>query len=455
MSKEETSVRNNSLDYTRGLALLWIVIGHYIQILGISFVWPDNPAVMFLAYGNYIPVYLFMVISGYFLANKVFGSARRVAFLKERTLAILPGYYILLVILLLFNSYAYFGLYLGYDDHWGVNGPEKKIVFEIVEADQTGIKGEVRSYSAYNDTLGVLDFKTAYSFKEKRYYVLFKDRTGRLSSDFDPDQLKKGAKVTLQYRNIRFFRYRADNSAFKNYAGLIQNYNDINDYKGSVQMLLHTWFLAFLVQFYLVFWILARVIKSIASGIDSQRRLFILAAIISIIFVYALRGVFIPDFEWKTHRLLDIPLYGSLMAMLSMRYANIIGRAWIRYTALALGSALICGAVFFLARPQIYGATGVALIVLYASTGSGSSSCSFSFFLKPLSYIGRKSLITYLWHWPLGHAIAVGLCFYLEVNVYISLLIMTLSVFIISDVFDRLVSFTLERLFKRQYYSQY
>ncbi|KKK63116.1 hypothetical protein LCGC14_2997540, partial [marine sediment metagenome] len=69
--------------------------------------------------------------------------------------------------------------------------------------------------------------------------------------------------------------------------------------------------------------------------------------------------------QWKTYMLIDIPLYGSLVAMLEMRYRERLENIFLRMFTFATGFGLVMAVIFYgFQQRQTFAAIGLALIVL-------------------------------------------------------------------------------------------
>lgn len=182
---------------------------------------------------------------------------------------------------------------------------------------------------------------------------------GKASSVFDADAIGMGSSSYIPLRYPKQFRYKYKPAMFLPYLGLFQNYSN------QILLLHHTWFFAFLIHFYVIFWAALRLIRKVALTERNRLRLFGLLVIFGIITEIILRVLNPATVQWKTYMLIDIPLYGSLVAMLEMRYRERLENIFLRMFTFATGFGLVMAVIFYgFQQRQTFAAIGLALIVL-------------------------------------------------------------------------------------------
>lgn len=436
--------RRTGADYLRGIALLWIMLGHYISIVRIDKIWPDGILVKVLWNGVHYPVYIFFIISGYFLTRKSYFTENDEMSLKRRLKAIMPNYLFFLIFFIAFSLAIPHGRYLIYDDFWAVTGSEVKIRASITK--DLGQSPGSRYYIADVGQLGSQFLDVITDPKHDRSHIIISNRDslkilmyGKVSPTVNVDELDVGFDGEIPIRLPLDFQYKDKLSDFAPYLGFYQNYNN------KVFLMHHTWFLAFMIHFYILFWVVSSLIRRLSSTDRNRRRIFGLLVALGIITSVTLRILHPNPLEWRTHMLIDIPLYGSLIAMFEMRYRERLGEVLFRMFALGGGLGLVFGAIFYLRQPQTFAALGMALVVLSVVTGKVKLPEKLRPICVPIIWIGRKSYTLYLWHWPLGFAFAVFYCNYLDLNVYVSMALMGISVVLLASWMDKAFSLLFRR----------
>ncbi len=354
MTNPRRTIHYPQLDGWRGYAALWIVLGHAVFLYNINFA--QHPFLLFIGGSTFLAVDIFFIISGFVITEKLFADKTPVdwkEFMVKRTVRILPLYYITVFAVL--------------------------IVYALVP-DYTIVLSRQLPAKALNwtDVVSLLS-------------------PGR-------------SEVLPALQESSLLAIKSPVQSFWPSLFLIQNFYPIND---RAAMLNHTWFVALIVHFYIIYGLLAFLAARMASGREKQRTVMLAAATVLLLAVMMLRshfGTSYVDYFQMTVFRLDTILFGCI---LSLAKDLPLGR-WRRMVwSNGAVSAYFCAALAVLAviifrwpavdpnrSPGIFTVSYVVFSLLIVSSMKENAFSMTVFGNRAITWIGRHAYGVYLFHFP-------------------------------------------------------
>jgi peptidoglycan/LPS O-acetylase OafA/YrhL len=342
------------LDGWRGYAILWIMLGHVAFIHSIDYT--ENFFLLFLDTSNFLAVDIFFVISGYMITEKLLaaeGQIRWQDFIKKRSLKILPLYFFIVLLVLV------------------VDGLVPNYGFEVdkIIPGRTMKGGEMcrALISRRGDTLPSI---------EEYGSVSIKNRGESIWQDFL----------------------------------LIQNFYPFQD---RVKLLAHTWFVAVIVHFYILYGLLFAIVARFFSSREKRRNILLGVLAILMLTIGLLRyaaGTQYHDYFQMTHFRLDVIFLGCVLSLLKDYTAGMQDRIFSNPVFLSLlfcaGFAILAAVIFRWPpidkdqSPNVFIVSYFAFGLMITATMAENPFSRIIFRNPVITWIGRYSYGMYLWHYP-------------------------------------------------------
>jgi peptidoglycan/LPS O-acetylase OafA/YrhL len=341
------------MDGWRGYAILWILVGHVVNLYNIDY--RAHLSLLFVDFATNLVVDVFFVISGYLMAEKWITAREQIdlkKFFLKRSSRVLP---------------LYFG-----------------IVFLVII-----VHGLV----------------PAYTIRVENIYPAYELTYGEIARNLfsQPDALPPYALTFL-------IEIKNDAASFWPNLFLIQNYYPLSL---RVKLLEHTWFVAVIMHFYIFYGLLTFFLDRVFNEPRKRQSAMLYICIVLILLVITIRamfGRFYPFYYQMTHFRIDAILFGCVLNLAKGFRSNMNeGIQWTKIkNALYLCSGIAILVALIARWPPLDRSHFTSVFTLsYISFGlmiiSTMDENRFSRIIlrNPLiSWIGYYSYGIYLWHYP-------------------------------------------------------
>lgn len=378
----EESIHNRKyyafLDGWRGLAMLWIIVGHIIFLYSGDFSSGINRLLLVFPRYIFIPVDIFLVLSGFLVTGVLLQRSINFdikAFIKNRIRRILPLYFIISIIVIVLFNYIIPEFYISAEKIMSPEDPKqytftgvRENFFVALDDDK---KGEV-----------VLLPSSTYVKDGNKIYQRPVILTGKASSKFT------GTSV-LPY--LLFY----------------QNYVPNQE---RILFLGHTWFISVIMHFYIIFAVACLIIYRF---IDSRKKrtafffFFLLSLIIAINILRAKAGVTYTDADHfqMTYFRVDAIFFGCLLRLGENLFGNFKkqGLFWDHGLPLLFfgaGLGMLLTLVLSYNSPYLFIFEQISIGLMIIATHQKTLFSRLIFENPVLGWIGRHSYGIYLWHYP-------------------------------------------------------
>ena len=293
--KPHTSIYYPNLDGWRGYAILWIMLGHVVYIYSINYA--ENLFLLFASSSTPLAVDIFFIISGYVIAGTLSAQEQTglKTFFKKRALRILPIYFFNVFFVFIVDGFA----------------PNYEIKVDIRLPAQALTRGDIGRNLCFSQRDVLPEEEQSYSVTTKNQVEPF-------------------------WQNLF----------------LVQNFYPFSE---RVKLLAHTWFVAIIVHFYIIYGLPNLLITRLFGGRQTQRNVMLCILVVLILSIALLRAEFgklYQEYFQMTHFRLDAILLGCLLNLgkgfLSSMYKKIF---WNTLTA----------SLFFLYWPRYICFSGIPM----------------------------------------------------------------------------------------------
>ncbi len=345
-----------NLDGWRGYAILWILLGHVVFIYSINF--SEHLLPLFIGASTYLAVDVFFVISGLVIAENMFMHHGEAVdwktFVKKRAFRVLPMYFFVVFCVFMVSSLV---PNYGFRVHTGTPA-------EALTAGDMG-----RALFSWSGE--------AAPARESSVYV------------------------TLHNRGESFWQNIL----------LVQNFYP---YSNRVKLLAHTWFIAIIVHFYILFGLVAYGVARLFPDPHLRRNAVLGIVAVLMLAVAVLRAVLgteYIDYLHMTQFRLDAVLLGCVLSLTNgLPGCREPETAWGRVRRVCwfgVGLALLVPLIFrwppidWSRSPNVFIASYLAFGFMIMATREGSGVSRVVFGNPLITWVGRNSYGTYLVHYPL------------------------------------------------------
>ncbi len=342
-----------NLDGWRGYAILWIMLGHVVFIYSINYA--EHPFLLVANNGAALIVDIFFIVSGYVITEKLFSEEQRVdlkAFFIKRALKVLP---------------IYFGIVL------------LAIIVQIF----------VPNYR--------IDIHNAFPARSLNCTEI--GRTLYTQTDAIPPVEQSGF-ILIKHKAAPFWPNLV----------LVQNYYRFGD---RVKLLEHTWFVAMIVHFYLIYGFLTFLVYRFFNGREKRRNAMLcilMMLTISVVFLRTAFGTSYYEYFQMTHFRLDAILLGCILNLGGHLFPSTFTKPpWTRIVPpLLFGTGLIILVTLIFRWPVIdqyqfpsqFAMSYCAFGLMIKSTMGEERIYKLIFGNPAITWIGHYSYGIYLWHYP-------------------------------------------------------
>ncbi len=376
----------SSLDAWRGYAILWIVLGHFSFFITQDFTSVFSSLLFYMGINLLYPVDIFFIISGFLITRALLEESNSVdlkVFFSRRLLRIIPQYAFLLIIVSIFlwflPSYNYERITIL---------PSKNMELTFV--------------SRVEDPGALLVI--ARQANGKMFYFQTNRDNKKLKA------LKQGEQFVYKApkeKFVRKIRTRYSNESIVPYLVFASNYTN----KYLMVALEHLWFVAAIIQFYIIFSIICLIAYKYIGDHGLRRKVLLLFLVFAMIAISILRVKLGVDSEVQLrmiHLRIDVMFMGSILSLLGY-YLN--EGALRRHFQLATYFIFITGLLVIVAFMTKQFNIPLSLIptmsylafgaMIMATMSGGNRYLSLMFSNKPVCFLGRHAYGIYLWHYPL------------------------------------------------------
>ena len=351
--KPHTSIYYPNLDGWRGYAILWIMLGHVVYIYSINYA--ENLFLLFASSSTPLAVDIFFIISGYVIAGTLSAQEQTglKTFFKKRALRILPIYFFIVFFVFIVDGFA----------------PNYEIKVDIRLPAQALTRGDIGRNLCFSQRDVLPEEEQSYSVTTKNQVEPF-------------------------WQNLF----------------LVQNFYPFSE---RVKLLAHTWFVAIIVHFYIIYGLLNFLITRLFGGRQTQRNVMLCILVVLILSIALLRAEFgklYQEYFQMTHFRLDAILLGCLLnlgkGLLSSMYKKIF---WNTLTAsLFFCTGLVIFATLVFRWPPIewdqstnvFTLSYFAFALMIISTMEENHFSRVVFGNPIITWIGNYSFGIYLWRYP-------------------------------------------------------
>jgi len=408
MTNNQNKTYYPTFDGWRGIAILWIAIGHIVFFYHLDI---SEGGVRYLYNFSqlaYLTVDIFFIISGFLITDKLLRDKPPInfrKFIKSRFLRILPQYLAVIFFVLLIQK-----VIAAIDITTKVVLPSNKITFKLqkvindsnfIVQDKDGNIFKINVFSYGNgSTVGL---------KYPNGKIGLKD----FNFDFRKILLNKKIGDAFIYETgprpiINNISSRNPHESFWQYLLVIPNYFP----SSRVRMLDHLWFVAIVLHFYLFYSSLMYLISKLTNN-SQRRKHYIFILLIFLIGIINLckwkYGNNYPIYYQMTHFRIDAIFGGCILKLAGefIKGKNIFDKYY-----LPLSTILFIAGVIFISvltwnaswkpevTPLLLTTSYVAFSALIIGTYQKTFLTRFIFENRFIRWIGKYSYGIYLWHYP-------------------------------------------------------
>lgn len=358
-------------DGWRGVAILWIAIGHITSFHSIDY---SNAELLFnFLKSIYLTVDIFFIITGFLITEKLLKEEKLNTgqFLFGRAVRLLPQYLLLITVVIILNTII----------------PPFHLNAEIIRPDKLIITN--------------IDNNS----------ITFKDPDGNLKKfPVSNANFKVGQEIPIAVSVI--YHSQLPDSSYLPYFLFLQNYS----FNKRIPPLQHTWFLAVIIHFYIFYVLLLLIVYKLTNNITKRHLIIIFSLIFFITCINVFRSTLGfksgTRYFWLTHYRIDAIFLGCLIKLLEPFYKGktFLKKSFFPITIFCTG--LIILSIIILNVPDernLFNAKNVHIFTISLFAFSCMIIGTFkrkrilaSFFENSLiQWVGKNSYGIYLWHYPL------------------------------------------------------